>query len=246
MAATVRKNGARWPGASIYLPKIDELRDILLDCDAQHRLMYMAMLSSGTSLLEAIRLRKSDIISGMERPMARIPGRSGNGRLVAFSIEVMEPLTRLIEGIGDDDLVFMGVGGRPTSVQYETAYLRRRVRNVWLDRPSGGGRFTATSFQLFFIQQVGQHNEFIAMHLVGRGGLLKRPMKPKDLLAYYREFEGGLLIFDQAKNESEIRMLRKELEGVTQIAEDNARMCDIQNKDLNRRVRMIEKAMGRP
>ena len=61
---------------SAYVPDAGELRELLTDCDARRRLMYIAVLSSGISPREAMGLHRKDVITGLERLVARIRRRN--------------------------------------------------------------------------------------------------------------------------------------------------------------------------
>lgn len=131
--------------ASVNLPKIireekhplkiSQIHEILKIASYNKRSLYLALLSSGMKIGEAIHIRKKDLDLTQDRIAINIPARitkTKTGRTAYISKEASTLLRGKLKRIEDDDYVWATNGHSNTSLKAETSAFARYIDKLGL------------------------------------------------------------------------------------------------------------------
>ena len=136
-----------------YPLHMNEIQMILGESNYKRKGLYLALLSSGMRIGEAVQIRKKDIDFALDRIKVNIAGKytkTRQARTVFISKEAMN-YTKFA-GLRNDDLVWGGNQNRKRSVGNEIQYLKSVCKKVGLSEKydSGTGKITLHSFRAYF------------------------------------------------------------------------------------------------
>lgn len=235
-----------------YPLKKSELRDLVL---AQSRYpkrqaLYLACSSSGMRIGEATSIRKTDLDFSGERIMVRIRAeitKTRQARTTFLSKECEEKLKTYLSTLGNNDLVFTDSKGKD-SVQLEQNALRRALHRLNLKQrytTNGFYKITTHSFRAyFFTASARKHGENYAHKLTGHGGYLMQydRMTDEEKLKMYIELEPELVVFDQTKNELEIKRLKEDNESISELRAEVRKLREFQAQQDKKTIQEMKSA----
>jgi DNA repair ATPase RecN len=140
-------------------------------------------------------------------------------------MEVQERLVKRLEEIGPNDYVFRKTSSKSVHGNC-TRSLNRLIKRLGLDEKyESNGFHKITSHILrayFFTKAVRKHGENYAHRMTGHGGYLMQydRMTEDEKLSMYLELEPDLVIYDQTKNQLEIKRLKQEAESIKELREE--------------------------
>ena len=225
-----------------YPLQIDIITSILRIAKYDKQSLYLALLSSGMRIGEAIQVRKRDVFTEFQRIMIRLPAKTTKtktGRTVYLSKEASRTIYPKLKRINDDELVW-GTNENPKlSVMAEDVAFRRYLEKIGLDEKydSGTRKITLHSFRAYFFTKATRcHDENYAHMMTGHGGYLMQydRLTDEEKLDMYLELEPDLLVYDQTKNEEKIRKLKDANRKLADQAEE-IKAQEIRIKNLERR-----------
>ena len=189
--------------------------------------LFLALGSSGMRIGEALNLRKKDLDTTQERIKVNIrpETKTRQGRSTYLSMEVQERLKKRLEEIGPNDYVFRKTSSKSVHGNC-TRSLSRLIKRLGLDEKyESNGFHKITSHILrayFFTKAVRKHGENYAHRMTGHGGYLMQydRMTEDEKLSMYLELEPDLVIYDQTKNQLEIKRLKQEAESIKELREE--------------------------
>ena len=237
--------------ANVTLPKLikeekhplsmDQIHDILKIASYSKKSLYLALLSSGMRIGEAVQIRKKDTSFSSGRLSVKIPARitkTKTGRTVYISKEATNAITPKRNKIEDDDLLWGTNDNYLTAVQADVKAFSKYVDKLGLDEryDSGTRKITLHSFRAFFFTRAARiHDENYAHMMTGHGGYLMEydRLEEEQKLDMYLDLEGELLAYDQTKNQLKIKKLQ---EANLKLSEQGEEI-----NDLKRRMAYMEK-----
>ena len=219
---------------------IDEIQQILTECDKKRRAMYLTQLSSGMRIGEIVQLRRKDIRMNMGRMTIKIPSwmtKRRRGRTTFVSVEAAKLLLPLIMDLDDDDLVFGTAQNVSASRMAEIMYLHRLLEKNKLNQKyetNSRNQITTHSFRAFFITRVSRHDANLAKYFAGQKGYLMQydRLTDEEKLESYMKFETSLLIYGGTKDRERIQKLEDDLVQVKDLK--------MENDNLRRRMANLE------
>lgn len=197
--------------------EVNSITDILTASSYAKKGLYLALLSSGMRIGEAIQIRKMDVFTGVERTMIKIPARitkTKQGRTTYISIEASKFIISKLKTMNDDDLLW-GTNKNPRiALNAEEKAFRDYLRKIGFNEKydSGTLKISLHSFRSFFFTKAARcHDENYAHKMTGHGGYLMQydRLTDEEKLEMYIELEPDLLIYDQTKNTEKIRRLKE-------------------------------------
>jgi len=218
---------------------VEEITRILDTASYRNKGLYLALLSSGMRIGEAVQVRKRDIRIA-ERVAVRIPAentKTKSGRTVYISSEAARFLTGRLRDLADGDLVWGTNPDRANASSSEAARLASYLARCGLDERYGSGtrRITLHSFRAyFFTKAVRAHGENYAHRMTGHAGYLMQydRLDEEERLEMYMQMEPDLLIYDQSRNEERIRRLkdanRRLSDQAEKLREQEARLASLE------------------
>jgi|GEM_PF-1687081 len=237
-----------------YPLKKQELRNLVL---AQVRYpkrqaLYLACSSSGMRSGEALHIKKNDLDFSLERIMIRIKPeytKTKTARTTFVSKECEEKIMIYIQKLSDDDYVFTNsksdFKNRGRTEQMAMANALERLGYNEKYSSNGFYKITSHSFRAyFFTLATRKHDENYAHKMTGHGGYLMQydRIDDKEKLSMYLELEPDLVVFDQTKNELEIKKLKKGNMQVNQLEDEIQKLKEtISEQDKRILQRLIEK-----
>lgn len=233
-----------------YPLKKSELRDIVL---AQARYpkrqaLYLACSSSGMRIGEATSIRKSDLDFSGQRIMVRIRAeitKTRQARTTFLSKECEEKLKTYLKTLNDSDLVFTDAHGFKPVVLEQNALIRAVERlNLYQKYTTNGFcKITTHSFRAYFFTAAARkHGENYAHKLTGHGGYLMQydRMTDEEKLKMYLELEPELVVFDQTKNELEIKRLKEENESISELRAEVRKLRESQAQQDKKMIQELK------
>lgn len=191
--------------------------DILGAASYSKKGLYLALLSSGMRIGEAIQIRKMDVFVDFERTMIRIPARitkTKQGRTTYISREASKFIIPKLNTINDKGLVWGTSENQQSALSADEKAFRDYLKKIGFSEKYDSGRLKISlhSFRAFFFTKAARcHDENYAHKMIGHGGYLMQydRLTDDEKLEMYIELEPDLLIYDQTKNEAKIRKLKK-------------------------------------
>ncbi|MGI0021687.1 MAG: tyrosine-type recombinase/integrase [Nitrososphaeraceae archaeon] len=205
--------------------------------------LYLVLGSSGMRIGEALRLRKKDLDFARTRVKVNIHAditKTKAGRTTYISKEAEEKLRPILEKLKPNDLIFKFAH---TNNRFHATIAESSVLGHAVDKLGFGSKYesnkrrkiTSHSFRsYFFTAAVRKHGENYAHRLTGHGGYLTQydRMTEDEKLKMYLELEPDLLVFDQTKNELEIKQLKEKNEILSDLEKEIKKLRETQaNQD---------------
>jgi integrase len=233
-----------------YPLKKTELRDIVLTQARypKRQALYLACSSSGMRIGEALSIRKKDLDFTQERIMVRIRAeytKTRQARTTFLSKECEERIRTYLNTLGDDELVFTNSTKDVRSTLEQNA-LRRALERLGLTEKyttNGFYKITTHSFRAYFFTIAARkHGENYAHKLTGHGGYLMQydRMTDEEKLKMYLELEPELVVFDQTKNELEIRRLKEENQTIEELKDEVKKLREYQAQHDKRLIQEMK------
>ena len=235
---------------SVNLPKVireekhpltmDHIHSILKIANYDKKSLYLALLSSGMRIGEAIQIKKTDTKLTNGRIAVMIPAKitkTKSGRTVYLSKEATSTVSGKRNRMDDDELLWGTNADYVTALAAdETAFSRYVDKLGFTDRyDSGTRKITLHSFRAFFFTRAARmHDENYAHMMTGHGGYLMEydRLEEEQKLQMYLELETELLVYDQTKNQLKIKKLQ----------EANTRIADLEQEFEDFKRGMLEGA----
>jgi integrase len=185
---------------------------------------------------EALSIRKSDLDFFGERIIVRIRAettKTKQARTTFLSKECTEKLNTYVKTLKDDDLVFTDAKGKDPDTLEQNA-LRSALIRLNLDQKystNGFCKITSHSFRAYFFTAAARkHGENYAHKLTGHGGYLMQydRMTDEEKMKMYIELEPDLVVFEQTRNELEIKRLKEENESISELRAEVRKLREFQ------------------
>jgi len=233
----------RFPRKTIeekYPLKKQELRDLVIAQarNPKRQAFYLACSSSGMRSGEALHIKKKDLDLSLDRITIRINAeytKTKTGRTTFVSKECGEKIMTYLHKLDDNDYVFTNSTGdfktRGRAEQMALASVLERLGYNEKYSSNGFYKITSHSFRAyFFTLATRKHDENYAHKMTGHGGYLMQYDRMDDMkkLEMYLELEPDLVIFDQTKNEIEIKKLKQENMIVNQLQDEITKLKENQ------------------
>ena len=197
---------------------LDNIRKIIQVASHKKKALYLALLSSGMRVGEAVRIRKKDLDITKERIQVNIPAnitKTKTARPAFISKEAHEFIKPRLRNISEDDIVW-GIDGSNHVVTSEIITFRNYCDKVGLSEKYDSAnrrKITLHAFRAYFFTKATRvHDENYAHKMTGHTGYLLQydRLTDEEKLDMYLELEPELLIFDESRNKLAIEKLRKE------------------------------------
>jgi len=209
--------------------------------------LFLTLGSSGMRIGEALHLKKKDLDLTGRRIKVNIPPttKTRTGRTTYLSYETGKILKPLLEGKNPEDQIFARNGSNTSDRSVRTSLNRCLDRMGCTERYQSNGykKITSHSFRAFFFTKaVRKHGENYAHRMTGHGGYLMQydRMTEEEKMEKYMELEPELLIFDQTKNEMEIKKLKKENQMIEQLQEEMSQLRKNQAEQDEKIIKTLE------
>jgi len=212
-----------------YPMSSEEFRRIIEGFARNPRLqaLFLTLGSSGMRIGEALHLKKKDLDLTKKRIKVNIPPttKTRTGRTTYLSYETEKILRPLLEEKNPNDQIFARNGSNTSDRSVRTSLNRCLERMGFTEKYQSNGfkKITSHSFRAFFFTKAARkHGENYAHRMTGHGGYLMQydRMTEDEKMEKYIELECELLIFDQTKNELEIKRLKKENQVIEDLQEE--------------------------
>ena len=199
--------------------------------------LFFALGSSGMRIGESLSLKKKDLDLTGVRIKVNIPAntKTRTGRTTFLSIETEKLLRVHLEKIKQDDYVFAKQNRTPDDSSVRRM-LGRLVDKLELDdryQSNNIRKITSHSFRAYFFTKAARkHGENYAHRMTGHGGYLMQydRMTEDEKLEMYLQLEPELAVFEQTKNELEIKRLREKVEVIDELKEEVQKLREAQAK----------------
>ena len=238
---------------NVSLPKVihekkhplnmEQIHEILKIANCHKKSLYLALLSSGMRIGEAVQIRKKDLEILGQRITINIPTqftKTKTSRTVYISIESSKMILGKLKELDDDSLIWGTNPDYSTSVFAEDSAFSRYVDKIGLGvrYESGTRKIALHSFRAFFFTKSARiHGENYAHMMTGHGGYLMEydRLTDEEKLEMYLELEPNLLVYDQTINEQKIKKLR----------DANTKLTDqqITIEDQEKRLKKLEEML---
>lgn len=197
--------------------------------------MFLALGSSGMRIGECLSLKKKDLDLTGARIKVNIPAntKTRTGRTTYLSIETEKLLRPHLEKIEQSDYVFAKKNHKPDDSSVRRM-LGRLVDKLNLDeryQSNNIRKITSHSFRAYFFTKAARkHGENYAHRMTGHGGYLMEydRMTEEEKLQLYLELESDLVVFDQTKNELEIKRLKEDNESISDLRDEVRKLREFQ------------------
>jgi len=210
-----------------YPLKKQELRDLVLaqTRNPKRQALYLACSSSGMRMGEALKICKKDLDFSLERIIVRIKAeytKTKSARTTFLSKECGEKVKMYLKDLDEYDSVFSD-SKKDNKMRNEQMALATALEALGYNQKYESNRFykiTSHSFRAFyFTAAVRKHDENYAHMMVGHGGYLMQydRLNDEEKLKMYLELEPELVVFDQTRNELEIKKLKQDNESIEQL-----------------------------
>ena len=223
-----------------YPIKKEEIGNLVLAYprNPKRQALYLACSSSGMRIGEALQIQKKDLDCTFERIMIRVKAdytKTKRGITTFVSKECQEEMMIYLQSLDDDDYVFTNSKAkiknkvRTEGMAFTTA---RNALGYNEKYPSNGfSKITSHSFRAFFFTAATRkHDENYAHKMTGHGGYLMQydRLTDDEKLKLYLELEPDLVVFDQTKNELEIKKLQIENQTIDELRTEVKNMRESQ------------------
>ena len=186
--------------------------------------LFLALGSSGMRIGEAVNLKKKDLDITKERIKVNITTdtKTRAARSTYISKETQKILEPILENLEPNDYVFARKGCKLEERSVGTS-LNRTLFRIGFDKKyqsNGYSKITTHSFRsYFFTKAARRHGENYAHRMIGHGGYLMQydRMTEEEKLEMYKELEPELVVFDQTRNELEIKRLQEENKSIEEL-----------------------------
>lgn len=235
-----------------YPLKKQELRDLVLAHVRypKRQALYLACSSSGMRLGEALQIKKKDLDFTLDRIMIRIDAKytkTQTGRTTFVSKECEEKIMTYYQKLNDNDYVFTNskVDFKARGRSEQMAFASALERLGYNEKYSSNGFYKITSHSFrayFFTLATRKHDENYAHKMTGHGGYLMQydRMTDEEKLKMYLELEPDLVVFDQTKNELEIKKLKLENESIEQLRDEVRKLREFQAQQDKKTVEELK------
>jgi len=198
--------------------QIGDIHQLFKYCKGDKQALYLALISSGMRIGEAVQIKKKDLNFTMNRIMIKIPSactKTKTARTTFLSKEAAMMISPKLKQITDNDLVW----GKNYNAYY-SSITESKVFNSYCKKAGLGEiyesnkrmKITLHTFRAYFFTKAARcHDENYAHKMTGHGGYLMQydRLTDEEKLEMYIELEPDLLIYDQTKNEEKIRKLKE-------------------------------------
>ncbi len=186
--------------------------------------LFLALGSSGMRIGEAVNLKKKDLDITKERIKVNITTdtKTRAARSTYISKETQKILEPILKNLEPDDYVFARKGCKLEERSVGTSLNRTLFRMGFGKKYQSNGysKITTHNFRsYFFTKAARRHGENYAHRMTGHGGYLMQydRMTEEEKLEMYKELEPDLVIFDQTRNELEIKRLQEENKSIEEL-----------------------------
>jgi len=212
-----------------YGLKLDDILKILDNARYHKKSLYLALLSSGMRINEAVQLRKEDLDFSFDRAMIKIPAKitkTKTGRTTFLSKEAYEYLKPILRKKTDEDLIW-GTNEKSTTARSaeENAFRRYCEKLGFTKRyESKTRKITLHSFRAFFFTKSARIDENFAHFILGHEPYMKiyDRLDDKEKFEIYKKVEPEILVFDTSKSEAKIKELESTLRDKIKTLEENS------------------------
>jgi len=198
-----------------YGVKLEELQDIMSPVPYIKKALYLALVSSGMRIGEALRIQKKDLNFSRNRIQITIPAeiaKNGIERITWLSKEAEKYNIKKINKLDDDELVW----GSSKPLHWENNVISQVIMfgrytvkaNLDMKYASGIRKITLHSLRSYFITK-GNKVDFGFGHALGGHDYYMKRYDEDDLYDMYLKLEPHLGIFDLTLKNQEITELQK-------------------------------------
>lgn len=227
-----------------YPITLEELRAIInaFSRNPRRQALYLILVSSGMRIGEALRIKRKDLDLHCLRVKITIPAKitkTKKGRTTYISKEAEEKLRPFLDNLEEDEYVFQfgkNSTDRDRVENNECKVLIGALKRLGLDfryENSSTRKITSHSCRAFFFTNARRiHGENYAHKMTGHGGYLMQydRLTEEEKLDMYLELEPELVVFEQTKNELEIKKLRDENGVIMSLREEVEKLREQQQE----------------
>ena len=199
--------------------------------------LFLALGSSGMRIGEALSLKKKDLDLSGSRIKVNIPAntKTRTGRITFVSDETAKILRPHLEKIEQNDYVFAKKNRKPdgSSVRRMLGRLVDKLNLCNRYQSNNIRMITSHSFRAYFFTKAARkHGENYAHKMTGHGGYLMQydRLTEDEKLQMYLELESDLVIYDQSKNEIEIKRLEEKTKEIDELKDEIQKLREAQAK----------------
>lgn len=228
----------------------EEYAQIVNGCSRNPRLqaLFLTLGSSGMRIGEAVNLKKRDLDMSKDRIKINIPANTKTraARSTYISKEAQKILEPILKNLEPEDYIFARKNCRLYERSVGTS-LNTVLRRIGFSEKYQTNRYckiTSHSFRsYFFTKAARRHGENYAHRMTGHGGYLMQydRMTEEEKLEMYKELEPELVIFDQTKNELEIKRLLEENRSIEELRSEIMELREKQTKQDKLIIKNLEK-----
>lgn len=233
-----------------YPLSLDEYRKII-DGFSKYphtQALFLALGSSGMRIGEALSLKKKDLDFTKERIKVNIPPttKTRTGRTTYLSRETEKILKPLLENKNSENYVFARNDKKPNDRSIRMSLHRILMRMGSTEKYESNRRMKITSHSFrayFFTKSARKHGENYAHRMTGHGGYLMQydRMTEDEKLEMYLQLEPELAVFEQTKNELEIKRLREKVEEIDELKQEVQKLREAQAKADKKTIDLLKK-----
>jgi len=236
-----------------YPLKKQELKDLVTAQarNPKRQAFYLACSSSGMRSGEALHIKKKDLDLSFDRITIRIKAeytKTKTGRTTFVSKECGDKIMTYLHKLDDNDYVFTNSKGdfKARGRVEQTALANVLERLGYNEKYSSNGFYKITSHSFrayFFTLATRRHDENYAHKMTGHGGYLMQydRMNDEEKLKMYLELEPDLVVFDQTKNEIQIKKLKQENMIVEQLQDEITKLKENQARIDQKIIENLQK-----
>ena len=210
--------------------------------------LFLTLGSSGIRIGEATNLKKKNLDITKERIKIKITtdSKTKTGRSTYMSKEAQKILEPILETLDPEDYVFSRKNTKLQERSVGTSLNRLLDKIGFTEKYESNGykKITSHSFRsYFFTKAARKHGENYAHKMIGHGGYLMQydRMTEEEMLEMYIELEPDLAVFDQTKNELQIKKLKQENLIVVQLQEEVRKLKENQAKIDQKMIERLQK-----
>jgi integrase len=210
--------------------------------------LFLALGSSGMRIGEALSLKKKDLDLSGSRIKVNIPAntKTRTGRVTFVSDETAKILRPHLEKIEQNDYVFAKKNRKPdgSSVRRMLGRLVDKLNLCNRYQSNNIRMITSHSFRAYFFTKAARkHGENYAHKMTGHGGYLMQydRMTEDEKLQMYLDLESDLVIYDQSKNEIEIKRLEEKTKEIDDLKDEIQKLREAQAKSDKKILEQLKK-----
>jgi len=212
---------------SLVLPKIiheerepltrERLQSIVNNSTGIHRILYLVCSSSGMRPVEALQIRKKDLVlNEYARVLIKIPAKftkTKRYRETILTQEASKELLPLLDKMNDDDAIFnpKKLGYKNIRINAIQTFNRLRERLGYNERyDSGTHKITFVSFRSWFVTRCNRVDYGFGHALAGHDQYMKSydRLTIEDKMKFFIKAEKLLQVFDYTDEDQERRIER--------------------------------------